>query len=286
MKKNKSLSLLIVLLIYIISFGAGAAVLLALSSLPPLWALFLADAAATAMVFIFNLMVENASVYDPYWSVQPILLIGAMYWRYARAFQPVHLFVLIPLLCWSVRLTGNWMLGFANLEWEDWRYRDLKSQNPRFGHMIIFIGVMMMPTALVFLGTIPVWHLLQAPEPGIALPAAGGMVILAGTALEFTADSQMRRYKSRQDRSPYIDEGLWRYSRHPNYLGEILVWVGLFIAGLENFRPLGAAGVLLIMLLFCGISIPMMERHILEKKPEYKAYQKTVQPLIFWFRRM
>ena len=284
-KTNKHISLLFILLIYIISFGAGTAVLFAFPRLPPLAALFLADAAATAVVFIFNLLLKNASVYDPYWSVQPIFIIGAMYIYYKLPFQYFHLLVLVPLTFWSLRLTINWISGFENLEWEDWRYRELKSKNPRLSHLIVFIGVMMMPTVLVFLGTVPVWYLLNVQSVSIIFPAAGGVIILLGTFLELFADNQMRRYKRKENRGPYIDEGLWRYSRHPNYLGEILIWTGLFTAGLVNFHILGIAGILLIILLFCCISIPMMERHILEKNQEYAVYRKTVRPLIFWFRK-
>ena len=106
-KTNKHISLLFILLIYIISFGAGTAVLFAFPRLPPLAALFLADAAATAVVFIFNLLLKNASVYDPYWSVQPIFIIGAMYIYYKLPFQYFHLLVLVPLTFWSLRLTIN-----------------------------------------------------------------------------------------------------------------------------------------------------------------------------------
>lgn len=192
-----------ILFIYIISFGAGAFVLAAFPRLSPLAALFLADAAATAVVFIFNLILKNASVYDPYWSVQPFFVIGAMYLYYKLPFQYFHLLVLIPLACWSLRLTFNWMSGFENLEWEDWRYRDIKSKNIRLSHLIVFLGVMMMPTVLVFFGTVPFWYLLCAQSPDVVLPAAGGVIILLGTIFEFFADNQMRRYKRNKNRGPY-----------------------------------------------------------------------------------
>ena len=284
--KSKKGSLLIILLIYIAAFGAGGMFLWAFSSFPyPLLALFIANVIATVVVFIFNLILKNASVYDPYWSVQPVFIIGAMYRRYGLSFQIPQLLILIPLACWSLRLTLNWIAGFENLDWEDWRYRELKSKNPRLSHFIVFTGIMMMPTCLVFLGTIPVWHLLQAEFFKPVLPAIGGMVILSGVCFEHLADSRMRRYKKNQNRGPYIDEGLWRYSRHPNYLGEILIWAGIFISGLVNFHIFSLAGVLLIALLFIFISIPMMERHVLEKHPEYAVYQKTVRPLVFGPRR-
>ncbi|MDR2516761.1 MAG: DUF1295 domain-containing protein [Spirochaetaceae bacterium] len=283
--KDKGHSLLLIALIYAAAFGSGAAVLAAAAPLMhPLWALFAADTAATVMVFMSNLICKNASVYDPYWSVQPVLLITAMFWQYGAAFHPVQLLTLIPLACWSLRLTLNWMSGFDNLDWEDWRYRDLKRRAP-CPCLVIFLGVMMMPTCLVFLGCIPLWYLLHAETPGPVLPAAGGLFILLGTALEHVADSQMRSYRRNPNRSPCIDEGLWRYSRHPNYCGEILVWVGVFIAALSNFSLLSCAGVVLIMLLFTVVSIPMMEKHLLEKRPEYARYRKMVSPLIPWKRK-
>jgi steroid 5-alpha reductase family enzyme len=295
--KSKITSLLGILGVYIAAFGTGVAVLVwAPSSLNPLWALFIADAAATIVVFGFNLISKNASVYDPYWSVQPLLLIAAMFWRYGpllvhcpvctpRIFLFVPLLIVLPLALWSFRLTINWIQGFENLKWEDWRYRALKTQYPRISQLIVFTGIMMMPTCLVFLGTVPLWFFLIADSLNPFPPAIGGCVVLLGTILEHLADSGLRRYKKNPNRKPYIDEGLWRYSRHPNYLGEILVWIGVFIAGLNNFRLINLVGLSLIILLFTCISIPMMERHLLDKIPEYAEYQKTVPMLIFGPRR-
>ena len=284
--KNKPLSLIIVLCIYLVAFTAGALVLTAISPLlHPLAALFAANVTATIVVFIFNLVFKNASVYDPYWSVQPIFIIGGMYLHYGLSFQLSQLYILVPLALWSFRLTINWATGFDNLSWEDWRYRDIKANNPRTAQLIVFTGIMLMPTCLVFLGTVPYWYLLLAEQLNPVLPAIGGFIILAGTILEHLADTSMRRYKRNPNRSSYIDEGLWRYSRHPNYFGEILIWVGVFIAGLVNFHFFSLAGVVLIILLFTCISIPMMERHMLKKNAEYSVYQSSVWPLVFGPRK-
>ena len=284
--KNKRSSLFSVLIIYLAAFGAAVALLQALPpATHPLSALLLADILATGIVFISNLALKNASVYDPYWSVQPLFLIGAMYFFYEITFQLPHLLILIPILIWSIRLTANWASGFENFEWEDWRYKMLKSRNPKYAQLIVFFGVMLMPTILVFLGTLPVWYILQAETVNLIILEIGGLLIILGAFFEHSADTAMKRYKENPDRPPYIDTGLWRYSRHPNYLGEILIWIGIFTASLVNFHPLSAVGVTLITALFKFISIPMMEKHILEKHPEYAGYQKTVRPLIFGPRR-
>jgi len=284
--KSKSLSLIIVLIIYLAAFGVGFVVLMAVSPMMhPLAAIFAGNIAATIIVFISNLIFKNASVYDPYWSVQPVFVIGVMYFYYGLSFNPMQLLILVPLFIWSIRLTTNWAIGFDNLEWEDWRYRGYKSKFPKTAQLIVFTGIMLMPTCLVFLGTIPYWYLLHADNYNPVFLAIGGFVILLGTLFEHLADTQMRRFKKNPNRGSYIDEGLWRYSRHPNYLGEILIWVGIFIAALVNFHPFSLAGVILIILLFTCISIPMMERHMLEKNAEYAVYKKTVWPLVFGPRK-
>jgi len=284
--KNKSLSLIIVLCVYLAAFGAGPLVLMVISPvLHPLLALFTANVTATIIVFIFNLILKNASIYDPYWSVQPVFIIGFMYMFYNLSFQLTHLYILIPFALWSFRLTLNWALGFDNLTWEDWRYRDIKANNPKTAQLIVFTGIMLMPTCLVFLGTVPYWYLLQKEQLNPIPLIIGGFIIIIGTVFEHLADSSMRRYKKDQNRKPYIDEGLWRYSRHPNYLGEILIWIGIFISGLVNFHFFSLVGFILIILLFTFISIPMMERHILKKNAEYSICQKTVWPLVFGPRK-
>jgi len=284
--KNKPFSLIVVLVIYFIAFGTGAVVLVIIKPLlHPLAAIFTANVTATVIVFIFNLIFKNASVYDPYWSVQPVFLIAAMYWQYYVSFHWSQLLILVPMAIWAIRLTLNWAVGFENLEWEDWRYKMYKERFPKIAQLVVLTGIMLMPTCLVFLGTVPFWYLLRSQNFSPLLPALGGFIILAGTIFEHLADASMRRFKKSSGKKPYIDEGLWKYSRHPNYLGEILIWVGLFTAGLVNFHPFSLAGVTLIILLFTCISIPMMERHMLEKNPEYMVYKKTVSPLIFWIRK-
>lgn len=281
MLKRKSLSLLIITVVYVLSFGAGGITLYILKDvLPPLLNMFIADSIATIIVYIFNLVFRNASVYDPYWSVQPPLLLAGFYLVYRIPFDAAHLLIIIPLIFWAIRLTVNWAIGFDNLAWQDWRYQDIKQQNPRYEKLIVFFGIMYMPTCLVFLGVIPLWHVLTAPPGNHLLSGLGGIIITAGTLLELIADREMKRYKADPARSPCISSGLWKYSRHPNYMGEMLVWIGLFIAGLQNFQLLNLPGVLLIIILFISASIPMMEKHLLARTSAYRDYQQNV-PMLF-----
>jgi steroid 5-alpha reductase family enzyme len=104
--------------------------------------------------------------------------------------------------------------------------------------------------------------------------------------VEATADIQMSRFRrSQRSVQPIIPPGLWSHSRHPNYFGEVLFWWGLFL-----FVPLLypafwwiGVGAVAITALFWGISIPLMERHLLAQHPSYAEYQLHVSRFFPWF---
>lgn len=84
----------------------------------------------------------------------------------------------------------------------------------------------------------------------------------------------------------YIDQGLWRYTRHPNLFGESCFWTGLFINSMAyglKYWP-GAIGPVFMVGIIVIYSVPVMEDHLLKKRPTYADQQKRVSVLIPWFR--
>ena len=285
--KSKFGSLVIVLLIYVAAIFCGGA--FAYLCRPyfgsMLLLIFIADCIATFVVFLASIVFENASVYDPYWSVAPLFLILGFYLISNVGFIYTHLIVLIPLSFWAVRLTYNWARGFSNLSWQDWRYTDIKEKFPKIYILINLTGIMLMPTFLVFAGLIPLYYLIFKTANIFSL-IAGGAVILFATIYQGLADFQMRKFRlDPKNKDKCIDVGLWRYSRHPNYFGEILIWVGVFIASMPNIEYL-SFGFILIALLFIFISRPLMENHILKSRPQYKDYKKVVRSAFIPFKRV
>ena len=112
MKKNRIFSFIIIGLIYIIATIIG---LLAYKKLSyAFWInLLIADVVATIIVFIFSCILKNASVYDPYWSVQPIVII--LFFIYKYGFNITNILFLIVVSIWGLRLTLNWIYTFKNL---------------------------------------------------------------------------------------------------------------------------------------------------------------------------
>jgi steroid 5-alpha reductase family enzyme len=276
---------------YAAALLAGAALYRAL---PEGWSLpaksFAADIAATAVVFLFSVRAGNSSIYDPYWSVAPAVL--CLFW-YLNGAPDTHRLLLLLFLAavifQSVRLTVNWAVSWGGMNHEDWRYRSFRIRFPRSYWLVSFSAVHLFPTVMVFAGLYPAYITLTTGfddnlGPAGRCAAIGGVLIMAaGTVLEHTADIQLHRYRSAAGHSgQVITEGLWQYSRHPNYLGEILFWFGIAV-----FSQPSAGGRLWFFLfpaamlaLFLGYSIPAMEKRLLATRSGYQAVQQSTAKLI------
>ena len=262
MKRNYSkwCSVALIAAIYALAGVAGWLLFewLVANSLIPnsLIALFCADVLATIVVWVFGLLYENVSVYDPYWSV----------------FPPV------AFLLWAF-YTGVWSLpvGIAH---EDWRYTKYRDRHPLVFHTINLFGLNMMPTLVVFAAILPGLKLFETIVPANILTYFGCIVCLASATIQLIADKQSHDFRAAHP-GQVCNVGLWKHGRHPNYFGEIQFWWGIWIMyaslnGIDMF----IGGAIAMTALFLGISIPLMEKRQLTNKPGYAEYRKQTRMLI------
>ncbi len=290
--KNRSVSLLIVLAIYALAFFIGLLVLKLSGDLHALLAMFLADVAATLVVWAFGILFANSSVYDPYWSIAPIIIIS--YWILAAniSFSVTNILFLTVAAIWGIRLTINWITRWRGFSHQDWRYTMFRERSPRMWFLTNLTGINLMPTVIVFLALIPAYFGIGHSGPasiftGI-ITGIGFAICIGAVLIQAISDIQMDLFKkSRSSGSKHIDIGLWRHSRHPNYFGEVSFWWGIWLMqmGTAPERWQTVAGPVLMTLLFVFISIPMMEKHVLASRPSYIHYQKKVSMLKPWFRK-
>ena len=277
---SKTKSLWIVLGIYLLAAAAGTAVYLLLPESWPWWLnLLLADAAATVLTFVFSCAFRNASVYDPYWSVQPLFILAA--YALPKGTGGAGVWVLLLVAFWSIRLTANWVYTFHGLDsYEDWRYRMLREKTGVFYPVVNFIGIHMMPTVVVWAATLPAAYLVREGT-ALKLPAALVMTLtLLSVWLELRADLTMHAYR-RSKAGGLCREGLWKYARHPNYLGEISFWWFLALGCLLLYpgKWYLLSGALANTVLFLAVSIPMADRHQ-ARKEGYAAYRRATRSLL------
>ncbi|TFH28964.1 MAG: DUF1295 domain-containing protein, partial [Promethearchaeota archaeon] len=293
-KLSKNAALGFMSIIYLVGLGIALLItqLLQNSPLHPLLIAFVADIGATLFVFLVSQIVENASAYDPYWSVVPIFLV-IYFWQLNPEFPLLSLrqvIVMVLVLLWTIRLTGNWISTWRGWSHEDWRYAKFRLDNPKLFWFINLTGIQMFPTIIVFMGCLSLWPIFalsQSEGTNSTFPLNWGdffgiIITLGAISLEFFADIQIHRFaKNAKNQGKTIQTGLWRWSRHPNYLGEIAFWWGLYIFAFSTNPSFWwmILGPIMMLALFLGISIPMMEKRNLERRDQYHIYQQSTSKL-------
>jgi steroid 5-alpha reductase family enzyme len=175
------------------------------------------------------------------------------------------------------------MITFDGLHRQDWRYDQLKQQSKKFFPLVNLFGIQLMPTLIVYACLLPGFYYILRGGGINALTILGLLLILCGAILETVADRQMPVFrKQRANRSCLLRNGLWRHSRHPNYLGEIIVWWGVYLVMLSTQPDLWylALGALANTCLFLFISIPLSEKHLATYKAGYDNYFKETRMLL------
>ena len=283
MKRNysKGTSLALLAVLYAVAFVEGLFVFrFLLPVMPEVWALFVADVAATVFIWAAGLVYENVSVYDPYWSVAPPVIFTAWALFKGSWGLPVIL-LLVAVWAWGIRLTGNWATTFKGIGHEDWRYAKYREkQHPALFQLTNFFGLNMMPTVIVFACMLPGLGVYETAGPASVLTWIGAVISLSAAAIQLLADTQIHRFRASHP-GQLCDVGLWKKGRHPNYFGEILFWWGVWVmyASFNGIDWLILAPVAMTSM-FLFISIPLMERRQLQNKPGYADYRKRTRILI------
>jgi steroid 5-alpha reductase family enzyme len=180
---------------------------------------------------------------------------------------------LAVLLLWSLRLA----IHLARRNWsapEDRRYAAIRSRNePGFWWKSLFY-VFLLQAALAWIVSLPLAAGATAPAGSALTLALGVALALFGLAWEAIADAQLTRFRlQRTTADQVLDTGLWRYSRHPNYFGECLVWWGLFLIAANPASLWTVISPLLMTVLLLRISgVALLERDIGQRRPGYQAY--------------
>ena len=278
-KESKTLSILLIASIYIMAAALGLGVYMLMPF--AFWAkLLIADIACTVFVFIFSMIFKNASVYDPYWSVQPIVIV--VFFACGHMITLPSLLLLISIIYWGIRLTGNWAYTFGGLKHQDWRYTKFENESGKIYPLINLSGIHLMPTLIVYLCTLPAVFVIRNELSANAGSVIGMAVCIGAATLQLFSDVQMQRYR-KSGENGLIRTGLWKYARHPNYLGEILMWWGVGIQAVsvmpDHWYLL--AGALANTIMFFAVSIPLADKRQSQKPgyAEYKAATRSLLPI-------
>jgi steroid 5-alpha reductase family enzyme len=236
------------------------------------------------ILFIVAICRANNSIADIAWG-PGFVLAGLTAFLYHEAFGSRNYLVMALLTIWGLRLGIRIYLrnrGHA----EDWRYKKWRDEWGRMFYLRSFFQVFILQGMLLIVNLTPVLIVHSQKSGAITwLDAIGLAIWVIGFIFETTGDWQLDRFlKDKANRGKVMDSGLWRYTRHPNYFGEVMMWWGIFVIALSSpFGYLGVAGPLVISFLILFVSgIPMTERGMTGDEA-FEAYKKRTSVFIPWF---
>jgi len=242
---------------------------------------------AVAMLTLWSLglALADVSIVDVFWGLG-----FAMVANYVRAtaagFAPRALLVTVLVTAWGVRLGAyllwrNWGGG------EDYRYQAMRRHYGARFWLISLAVVFGLQGVLMWIVSLPVQLAVASPTPAAlgALDVLGTVLVLIGLAFETVGDLQLARFKrDPANEGRVMNRGLWRYTRHPNYFGDTVVWWGLFCFALTTpSHAWTAVGPIVMTYLLTRLSgVPLLEKKLAKTRAGYPEYVASTSSFIPW----
>jgi len=281
----------LILFSIIVGIGAGLAAgagqeaiqLQGVSSL--LWVALLAYGVQWS-VAIPAIITKKETFFDLTGSITYLMCVGFAFWtsHTNHAMNPTKWVVGSLVVVWALRL-GSFLTIRIHRTGKDDRFIKIKQDPFRFFNVWTLQGLW------VFLTSMAVLVLLTSKSVSQEISLfswIGWGLWLLGFGIEVVADSQKSAFnRAPENQGKWINVGLWRHSQHPNYFGEMLLWLGLFLSGIQHYSGwqwLAAFSPIFVFLLLSKVSgIPLLRKRGLEKwgdDPAYLEYRKHTNVLM------
>jgi steroid 5-alpha reductase family enzyme len=238
-------------------------------------------------LWLLSIPLRNVSIVDAYWGPGFVLVSAWAAWR-GEALGPREWMLMACVGLWGGRL-GLYLLWRNAGHGEDRRYLDMRRRyGPSFWLSSLLI-VFLLQGSLQWLVSLPVQLAMQRGSQDITpVHVVGAVVWLCGWIFETIGDWQLARFKADPTSAGKVmDRGLWRYTRHPNYFGDFLVWWGLFAMAwsqpADAWSVIGPLTMSLFLLRVSGVSL--LEQDIAERRPGYTEYVRRTSAFVPWWPR-
>lgn len=239
-------------------------------------------------VWFLSLPLRNASIADIFWGPGFVLLAWISFFS-SGGYPGRKLLIAGLISLWGLRLAihigaRNWGKG------EDRRYQLWRREKGRNFWWISLFSVFCVQGVLLWVISLvsQAGQLSAVPERLTLLDGMGAFLWSAGFFFEALADWQLTRFKADPGNTGKVmNQGLWRYSRHPNYFGESLMWWGIYLIALSApgtaWTFVSPATITFLLLRVSGVTL--LERTILDTRPGYREYQEQTSAFVPWFPR-
>ncbi|MFT4604263.1 MAG: steroid 5-alpha reductase family enzyme [Rhodothermales bacterium] len=239
--------------------------------------------AYTTGAWLLSLWLKDSGIMDVFWGPGFLLAVGfasfldpGTGWRISMVHSLVGF--------WAIRLALH--IGARNAgQPEDARYAKWRSEAGDAWWWMSWFKVFLLQGVIMWVVAWPLLAMVTSTSPGPAglLVWVGEALFFGGVVFEAVADWQLTRFKAIEaNRGKVLDTGLWRYSRHPNYFGESVIWVGVgfWALSLPGGWPLLVGPALMIWLIIKVSGVAMLDKHLKDAKPKYRDYMRGTSAFV------
>lgn len=237
--------------------------------------------AYVTIVWLLSLVKKDAGIMDVFWGLGFVLVaVISFFSGTAAGLRPV--LVLTLVIVWGGRLALH--IGYRN--WgkpEDARYSKWREYNGRNWWWISYLKVFLLQGTIMWIVSLPlILTLTESSGPFTFLGYIGLAFWVVGMFFEVVGDWQLLHFKSNpENKGKVLNSGLWQYTRHPNYFGEMLLWWGFYLIALDSGYPLTIVSPAIMTFLLVRVSgVRLLDELLLATKPEYAGYIKSVNAFI------
>ena len=224
--------------------------------------------------WLLSLAWHDASIVDPVWPLGFVVVVWVT--RLVADGNDARQWLLVAMVTlWGLRLSG-YLAGRKRGAPEDFRYQAMRRHYGRRFGLVSLVTVFALQGVLMWVVSLPAQLGQVRSDPDVGAVAVIGLALwLIGITFETVGDAQLAGFKARPDSAGQVmDQGLWRYTRHPNYFGDACVWWGIALVAAETgIGAVGIVGAVIMTVLLVRVSgVPMLERTLAKRRPGYADY--------------
>lgn len=242
-------------------------------------------------LWVVSLIRKDASIVDSFWGLG-FVVSSVVYFIFSSGFIGRKILILAIVAVWGLRLSF-YIYRRNSGRPEDPRYQAMRAKRGAAFWWFSYVQVFLLQGVLMWIVSVclAAAHNGMAADRFTAWDIVGLVVWVIGFVFESVGDWQLARFKRNpENRGRVMDRGLWRYTRHPNYFGEVTMWWGNFLIAVAAGGWWSFFSPILMTLLILRVSgVTLLEKHQTQTKPGYQEYIETTSAFIPWFpkkRRM
>jgi len=241
------------------------------------------------LLWLMSLALRNSSIVDIFWGTGFVIVAWVTFLLGSEGYLPRKWLLGVLVTVWGLRLS----LHILRRNWgkpEDFRYARWREENGARWWWVSLFKVFLLQGVLLWVISAPLVAAETSPSAASLRLLEIAAVVVWGTGFFFESvgDWQLARFKvDPANRGKLLDRGVWRYSRHPNYFGDVTQWWGFYLlAAATGWGALTIFSPLLMTFLLVRVSgVGLLEKTLTDSKPGYREYMARTSAFVPWFPR-